>query len=263
MVTSIAVCGDSFGIGIGISNDPQKMISESFGARVAKYFEVPIKIFARSGCCNYVIYLQVKKVIEQFKTKEINPLVLITVTHHSRFVFPIENEPHHIIYDLSDVNYKIYNIFHTEEELESFLPFIPKKEPKLISETVSNFLHFNKQGLINLKKFFNKLEKKVKVLEEYFKYLYSDSIKKDYDTSLIVMMHLELKRYNIPHLILTPDDYLSNFIEQQNFLQNDWGYYSKKYPDKYSSGHCTEIGHMELAKIIIEKISQYGCKFSK
>jgi len=263
MLNSLSVCGDSFGVGVGISDDPKKIISGSFGAQVAKHYNIPLSVFARSGCCNYVIYLQVKKIIQQFKKNEINPFVLITTTHHSRFVLPITAEENYVQYDLSDVEYKLYNFFNTDEEFEDFLPFELNKEPKLVSETISNFFHFNKYKKVNLKKLFFGVGNKIDLIGNYFKQLYSDSIKHDYDMSLIVMMHLELKNCRIPHLILSPNDYLSKFIDRENFLKNDWGYYSRKYPDVYGSGHCTVQGHTELSKKIISHIDQGSYKFLK
>jgi len=76
-------------------------------------------------------------------------------------------------------------------------------------------------------------------------------------------MHLELKHRNIPHLILAPNNYFSKIIDKENFLKNDWGYYTRKYPDEYKSGHCTIDGHTELSKKIIEHMKQYGYEFSK
>jgi hypothetical protein len=256
MLDSLAVCGDSFGVGSGISNNPQEMINQSFGAVVSKNYNLPLKIFARSGCCNYVIYLQIKKIIEQYKIKKINPFVLVTTTHHSRFVISSEPEMGFVQYDLSDVDYKTYNFFDNEEDFLKFLPFTPKEQPRLVSETLSNFLHFTADKLTNLDKLFRRVKEKISFIENYYKYIYSDSVKHDYDNSLIVMMHLELKRHNIPHLILVSNQDLENYIDKKNFLLNNWGYYSRKYPDIYNSGHCTGQGHTELAQIIIEKIHQ-------
>lgn len=252
MVKEIVVCGDSFGCGSGIPLE--YCFEESFGGQVADHFNVPLNVYARSGCCNYVIYLQVKQVIEDYRAKE-KPFVLISTTNHSRFTFPVDTTLGYVNYTLADVDYDSYTPYseHTgpgrrPKPLENF------NKPKLISETVSNILYFLEQNPGNLAPLFHSIKEKLKTVELYFRDLYDDEIKQVNDTGLILLMHYELKEAGIPHLIMTPSEHRDRFIDKENFFYNNWGYYSQKYPDLYGSGHCTEAGHTEVAKKIIKRI---------
>jgi len=252
MVKEIVVCGDSFGCGSGIPLE--SCFEASFGGQVADHFNVPLNVYARSGCCNYVIYLQVKQVIEDYRAKE-KPFVLISTTNHSRFTFPVDTTLGYVNYTLADVDYDSYTPYseHTgpgrrPKPIENF------NKPKLISETVSNILYFLEQNPGNLAPLFYSIKRKIKTVELYFRDLYDDEIKQVNDTGLILLMHNELKEAGIPHLIMTPSEHRDRFIDKENFFYNNWGYYSQKYPDLYGSGHCTEVGHMEVAKKIIKRI---------
>lgn len=252
MVKEIIVCGDSFGCGSGIP--VETCFESSFGGQTAEHFNVPLNVYARSGCCNYVIYLQVKQVIEDYRAKE-KPFVLITTTNHSRFCFPIDTTSGYVNYTLADVDYNSYLPYaeHTglgrrPKPLEKF------NEPKLVSETISNVLHFLEKNANNLAKLFVKLKPKLETVKAYYRDLYDDEIKQTYDHGLILMMHHELKEAGIPHLIMSPDEYRDRHIDKENYFYNNWGYYSQKYPDIYGSGHCTEEGHLEVANKIIKRI---------
>lgn len=252
MVKEILVCGDSFGCGMGIPIE--SCFEASFGGQIAEHFSVPLNVYARSGCCNYVIYLQIQQVITDYRPKEA-PFVLVTTTNHSRFCFPIDTTQGHVGYTLADVDYDSYTPYaeHTgagrrPKPLENF------NKPKLVSETISNVMHFLEQDASNLENFFTSIKTKLETVEKYYKELYDDEIKQTYDQSLILLMHSELKEAGIPHLIMSPNEYRDRFINKENYFYNNWGYYSQKYPDLYGSGHCTEEGHMEVANKIIKRI---------
>lgn len=254
MISHLSVCGDSFGVGAGISMDPHVMFNSSFGGIVSKDLNIPLKLYARSGCCNFVIYLQVKKIIEQYRENNQLPLVLITTTHHSRFCFPIDIETNFIEYDLSDVDYLTYSPFVNKEDYKNILPFTLKESPKLISETISNVIYHTSTPGSSLANLFARISSKLSIIKRYVEYLYSDSIKLTTDHSLITIMHLELAEAGIPHLIMAYNPYHTRFVKPENFFCQDWGYYSSKYPDQYKSGHCTAAGHLETANKLIEKI---------
>lgn len=262
MVKCISVCGDSFGLGAGIDSNPTIMYDKSFGTLVADYFNLPVKIYARSGCCNFVISLQVQKIIQQFTKKIIpKPFVLITTTHHSRFSFPIEDELGLINYDLADVDYITHNVFESKSKLFEKLPFRPNDKSRLISDTLSNWLEFKKNKLQNLAKNFTMLQDKLSTVDDYFQYLYSDIIKQEYDIAMILKMHVELKSANLPHIIMSGDQNLKNYIDKENFLFNNWGHYIQKYPDSQRTGHCNQQGHREVADNLIVKINETRAMF--
>jgi hypothetical protein len=251
MVNEIVVCGDSFGCGSGIPID--SCFEASFGGQVAEYFSVPHRVYARSGCCNYIIYLQIQKVIEDYKFKE-KPFVLVTTTNHSRFTFPSDESLEGFNqYSIEDVDYYSYPPYNGTVPNKK-PPFTPNKKPKLVSETISNVLYYLKGDAPNLHYLFTNVKEKMRIIGEYYQELYDDSIKQTYDNALILMMHRCLKEAGIDHLIMSPNEYDCRFIDPMSFFYNNWGEYSKKYPDLYGSGHCTEEGHAEVANKIIERI---------
>jgi hypothetical protein len=255
MVTEVAICGDSFACGSGI--DTKYCFERSFGALVADSLDASYKIYARSGCCNYIIYLQVQKVIEDYKHKD-KPLVLISTTNHSRFTFPSDHvTKSYNNYTLEDVEYDLHEPYCDREGWHRRdIPFKPSKTPKLISETISNFLHFASGDGPNLAYLFKDVDTKFAAIKTFYEELYDDSIKQTNDTGLILMMHVMLKEAGFPHVIMSPDQHQNRFIGKENFLQNDWGVYSRKYPDKGNSGHCDERGHVEVAEKIIHHIER-------
>jgi hypothetical protein len=256
MVNEVVVCGDSFACGIGLPFN--SCFENSFGGLVAKHYNVPHTVYARSGCCNYVIYLQVKKVIEDYKYKT-KPFVLITITDHSRSAFPSDHAGQgYNNYTLEDVEYTNYEPYSGRESgIKRPLPFTPKQKPKLISETVSNILYYFSGKAPNLEYLFVNVKNKFSAIKTFYEELYDDSIKQSYDTGLILMMNAMLKEANIPHLIMTPNEHNDRFVNKENYFYNNWGHYSQKYPDAVGSGHCNEKGHKEVAEKLIKRIENY------
>ena len=255
MVTRVAVCGDSFACGVGLPL--ATAFEESFGGLVANHFNVPQEVYARSGCCNFVIYLQVKKVIEQYASKKEKPLVLITTTNHSRFIFPIGDTFDYKNYTLEDVDYLSYMPYSdVTGENRRLLPFKPHKEPLLISETISNVMWYLKHKTENLGKLFTLISDKLPAVKRYYEQLYDDSVKQTYDNALIMNMHLELKHAGFEHIIIHPQHHPVRFIDTKHLLISDWGNYSRMYPDVSGSGHCDERGHIAVSKAIISKLEQ-------
>ena len=257
MVKEVVVCGDSFGTGSGLV--PKTCFEKSFGGLVAKHYNVPHTVYARGGCCNFVIYLQVKKVIADYKWSLKKPFVLVTTTHHSRFTFPADGNTGQTTYDLSDVdylNYPPYSKFTPEEERRS-LPFKLSAQPKLVSETVSNIIYFLRGETPNLKNLFSRIGGKLNAVKHYYEELYDDEIKHCYDDGILLLAHSELKAAGFDHLIMTPEKERHKFIDEKNLFINNWGEYSQKYPDAYGSGHCDERGHAEVANKIIKRIENY------
>lgn len=255
MVNEIVVCGDSFGCGIGIPfND---CFEKSFGGQVAEHFSVPLRVYARGGCCNYVIYLQIKQVVEDYKNKK-PPFVLVTVTNPSRFSFPSDATMGYANYTLADVDYENYPPYssNTYDKIRP-TPVKQNKNPRLVSETVSNVLYYIKNKNTNLSPLFRNIQPKLNYVNIYYQSLYDEEIKHTQDNGLILLMHNLLKEAGIPHLIMTPDEDRDRFIDRKNFFYNNWGYYSQKYPDVMKSGHCTEVGHEKVAKKLIKRIQGY------
>jgi hypothetical protein len=251
MVTHIATCGDSFGCGAGLTDD--SCYEKSFAGVVAEKFNLPQRVYARSGCCNFTIYLQVKKIIEQAShDKSYRPLVLITTTFHERLIFPTDNGFKFKTPDLADVEYL------------SYVPYVDNKRPlefktntsRLSSETVSNIQHYQTGNAPNLARLFANVNKqKLNAIGQYYLYLFDTGIKKDYDEALFVTMHMMLESANLPHVIMAC--YPPLVIPAKNAMHNDWGFYSKNYPDEQGSGHCNEVGNLKVGNEVISHIEKY------
>jgi hypothetical protein len=256
MLTHLAVCGDSFGTGEGLPDDVR--YEKSFGGVVADRFDLPLKVYARSGCCNFTIYLQVKKIVEQVKSNtHYNPFVLITTTYHERMIIPIDDGFRYTRPDLADVEYLSYTPYWAAPGwIKRPMEFSPRTA-RLVTETVSNFQHFRSRGHTHLSKLFAKLrEEKIRAIEEYYLHLFDTGIKKEQDDALFVTMHLMLKKAGIPHAIMGVA--LPAVIDVENILRFDWGKYSQAYPDNMGSGHCSEEGNKCAADQIIDHIKKYN-----
>jgi hypothetical protein len=254
MVTCVAVCGDSFGCGTGLPD--LTCFEQSFAGIVASQLNLPQKVYARSGCCNFTIYLQVKKIIEQLRNNKDIPFILITTTYHERIICPIDDtnqsEP-----DLSNVEYLTYPPYNEHTHNRRSLPF-SLKETKYFSNTFSNIWHYFYKKANGISNFFEKIStEKLKALVDYYALVFDSGIKREYDEALFISMHYKLKAHNIPHLIM------GNFITPElknnhSFMEFNWGNYTQQYPDQYKSGHCNELGNELVGKKVIEHIKKYN-----
>lgn len=256
MLTHLAVCGDSFGTGEGLPDDVR--YEKSFGGAVADRFNLPLKVYARSGCCNFTIYLQVKKIVEQAAVnRQYKPFVLITTTFHERMIIPLDDGFRYTKPDLSNVEYLSYSPYWAPPDwIKRPLEF-NIKEARLVSETVSNFQHFRTGGHRHLSKLFAKLsDEKFKAIEEYYLHLFDTGIKKEQDDALFVTMHVMLKKANIPHAFMGA--FLPAIIDKENCVKFNWGEFTQAYPDSQGSGHCNEEGNRLAGEKIIDHINTYN-----
>lgn len=253
MVDCVAVCGDSFGVGSGLK--PEIAYEKFFGGLVAAELNLPLKVYARSGCCNYTIYLQVKKIIEQKHHNIHNPLVIITLTNHNRLFMPIGNtENSDERPDLSMVDYRSYDPYNvrTSPVLRP-LPFQLSGFPQFCTETLSNIDLSIVGKLPGSRRTLSLVHDKINSIKSYIVDLYHSGYKNDQDTGLVALMHLTLKKEEIPHLIMGHGLARFNFIDYKNFAQNDWGGLVKLYPDDLGTQHCNERGHEIVYNNIIQK----------
>lgn len=250
MIDCVAVCGDSFGCGEGL--DPRSCFEESFGGLIAKKLGLPLKVYARSGCCNFTIYLQVKKIIDQFNHKEHRPLVLVTLTNHSRLIFPIDSTRLSTNCDISNVDYLSYVPYSPTSEKVRPLMFEPAVPPNLLSETISNMnLCLAGNNLGYDQRFSKMIDRKWKAIKTYFEELYDDTIKREYDESLAILMHLLLREAGLPHVIMGFGRYNFRHIPDPNFVEIHWGEICQAHPDAVGSGHCDENGHLIVAERVL------------
>lgn len=252
MVNCIAVCGDSFATGAGLN--PEIAFEKSFGGLVAEELDLPLKVYARSGCCNYTIYLQVKKILEQKKEEVHNPLVLITLTNHNRLFMPIGHDFNHSeIPDLSMVDYRSYHPY----SLRYSNPLRPlhfrTNAARFCSETVSNIDLAVVGKMPGTYEFMNLIKEKTESVKSYIVDLYHSGAKEEQDAALAALMHLQLKKSHTPHIIMGQSRARFDFIDQRNFADNNWGELIQLYPDEYDSMHCNEEGHRVVKENIIKQ----------
>jgi hypothetical protein len=256
MIESVIVCGDSFATGVGLP--PEKCYEEFFGGLVAKDLNLPLRVFGRSGCCNFTIFLQVKKVIEQYKDRVIKPLVLISVTYHERYIIPIVDNITQDDLDLKYVQYKEYEPYSETSTPQRKIEFDLADEAKLMSQTLTNinqYLSGKPSGAV--KKSFDAISKqKYDSLINFITDVDNERLKYEHDNAIITKAHLLLVNNNIPHIIMPSHDLMYSHLNQKNVAIVDWGHFCKKYPDNLGSGHCDEQGHKEVFEILKPKIEE-------
>lgn len=253
---SVVVCGDSFGCGIGLS--PERAYEDYFGGLVSKELNLPLRVFARSGCCNFTIYLQVKEVIEQYKGSFKKPLVLISMTYHERYMLPISDQLTSSDLDIKNVQYLEFEPYSETSNPQRKLEFDVKKESKLSSQTLTNIMlylkdipsgsPYNSLKVIDLEKYKLFLNSKIEINDS--------EIKKEYDNAILTKAHILLKNEGIPHILMSTDLPQFLHIDQDNVAIVDWGHFCMKYPDNIGSGHCDEMGHKEVFNILLPKIEK-------
>ena len=81
MIDLLVTCGDSFACGSGLEDEDA--FERSYAGLTAKAIGVEQKVLARPGCCNFIIWLQIKYAVEKIAQTN-NPFVLITMTNAAR-----------------------------------------------------------------------------------------------------------------------------------------------------------------------------------
>lgn len=255
-ITHIAVCGDSFGVGSGMPLD--RCFEDSFGGIVASSLGIPLKVYARSGSCNFVIYLQVKKIVEQVRERNDRPLVLVSLTSHSRLIFPYDSRISGGAADLSNVDYLGYAPYHRSSVPRRKLEFIPVDQPNLTSETISNTnlaLHGNTELLKNTR-LMEISRRKWQAISIYFEEIYDNSVKMEMDVALATTMHVMLEKQGLPHVIMGLQSKDYSMIPYHHFMEVNWHEISKMHPDPLRTMHCDRLGHEMVANMILSKIHE-------
>ncbi len=249
MIKHLAVCGDSFGVGHGLP--PERQFEDSFGGLVADHYKLKHLVYARSGCCNFVIYLQVKKIIDQQKLNPFfKPFVLISTTWSERITFPLWYPRFFGTPDLSEVDYLNYDPYNKNKPHWRKLPFRTNRKHRLVSENIP--MNNGESGLEHL--YENLKAEDHNAVTLYFNHLHDPYIKEMIDYSLMSTAHHLLIKHQIPHLFLSPKKIET--VSSVNLLKHDWIEISNDYPDSVGSGHCNEQGHKITADSIIKHIEK-------
>lgn len=241
MTTHLAVCGDSFSVGHGLP--PEVQFEHSFGGIVAKHYGLKHLVYGRSGCCNFVIYLQVKKILEQTRFNPFyKPFVLVSSTWHERVTFPLNFRSLFPEPDLSQVDYLNYEPYSASSPVPRKLPFRTNNKHRLVSETLPDLNHLRSQ-----------LDPEDHTaVDMYVAHLYDPAIKEIIDYSLLTTAHRLLVKHKIPHLFISPKRI--DTIDSTNNLKKSWIKLLNKYPDCMGTGHCNEQGHRIMADSVIQHL---------
>ena len=65
-----------------------------------------------------------------------------------------------------------------------------------------------------------------------------------------------LKKHNIPICLWVGKSQFGDLLHEENYVANDWGYWSRDYPDARGTGHCDYTGHRLVHKAIWNKVEQ-------
>jgi hypothetical protein len=259
LINFVATCGDSFACGAGMPK--HENFEKSFGGLTADYLQVPQRVIARSGCCNYAIWLQVKHVVKEW-SKEGNPFVIISITNSARttwykpFAEPsVGEEP-----TIQHLNYEDYEPYskHTPEEHRRTIPV--QTDNIMQSETLQNLDSFFDSSIkATWPQMEHEPNARLKVLKDWVAGFFNFEIKQEYDNAILLNAHCLLKQAGIPHVFMGWQPDLQNLLPKENYVGVDWGWWSQRYPDPQGTGHCDEHGHREVFKQIKSKV-EVQCK---
>lgn len=251
MVDFIATCGDSFACGMGLQEF--ECFEKSFGGLAAEHLGVEQRVIARSGCCNYTIWLQVKHVVEEWAVGK-NPFVILTMTNAARTSWYKQGKEPKIgtTPTIKHLNYEDYAPYHSHTR-EHFRRPIPVETNNIMqSETLHNLESFADQKVKANWWQFDRHEPdaRIDLLRRWVADFFNFDIKNDYDNAIILKAHILLKKHNIPHVFMGWQPDLQNLMDDVNYVPVDWGYYSNRYPDSKGTGHCDRKGHQEVFELI-------------
>lgn len=215
----LGVCGDSYMASMSYDNtDLDNGYGKHFTELLAKKLKYEIITFARSGCSNQAIRLQIDEII-----KEKPDLVIIGTTSLDRLEFPICDKLYENKNGLYNIDYR--NFPNTSSEYEKFNVI----EPKLYSLTFNDLFFGNR---------FNFNEYELNTLKLYFERIYDVNWKMQQDTWIISDGLRKLIDNNINFFcinnFLNGED-LSFFGDRivYNKELNPWCYYKSDHNPKY------------------------------
>lgn len=251
-VDLLVTCGDSFACGSGLPD--ADAFEKSYAGLTAKDIGVEQKVLARPGCCNYIIWLQMKWAVENL-TKANKPFVLITMTNAARTAWykPFQNKGPGVQPSIEHLNYEAYPPYDRHTTTPRPIPV--KTDNTLQSETLSNLdTFFDAKVKARWPQFQVEPQARIKLLRDWVADFFNFEIKQEYDNAILLKGHLLLKKHNIPHLFMGWQPNFAELVSEKNYMAVDWGYWSQNYPDDRGTGHCDYQGHQYVYLEIIKKV---------
>lgn len=258
---SIAICGDSFNIGIGCRN----LDTEPYGQILAKELNKSIINLAKGSSTNFSIYLQVKHVVENL----LNDIDLVIVSHTSYDRvdwFPLDHKFTSNEITNADVNYHQYppygeSTYHVQ--IDHPMKNNPKYNGSMYTENLMGVIDYwetfrsKDKNSSYYARFKNEPKERTKTLYDYSVSIHENRINRIHSIGLMSLAHQLLKRANINHLILTNEpDYYEKFIDSVNICKLCWGQLSLEYPDDLHTLHTGPDGHKKAFDIIQTKLKE-------
>jgi hypothetical protein len=226
----LGVCGDSFMVSMSFDeNDLFNGYGCHFTEILAKKLNFDIVTFAKAGCSNQTIRLQIDEII-----KEKPDIVIIGTTNPNRVELPI--------FDLcsDDLDYysKLYNVddglynidYRNYPNISSEYHKFKDIEPRLASVTI------NESFFENEDRHFNKKDKKI--FREWYKRFFDYNWKQQQDTWVISdglrkLMYNNISFFCINEFLIQSDlDFFGDKIIVNDEL-NPWKYYTPGHNTKY------------------------------
>jgi hypothetical protein len=262
----IAICGDSFSVGIGCRD----LINEPYGQLLGKHLKRPVVNLAKGSSTHLSILLQAKYVADVWKDNI--EFCFVGNTGYDRVDwFPLKAEyntqkDNPILSNL-DVNYHQYPPYG-EYTYITQLPNPMGNEPgykgNMLTENIrgvieywENYIGKNRDCGHYYQKFVDEPNERIKTLYDYGINLMDIRITRMQSAALMTMAHNILNKAGIKHLIFSHEiDFYECSIDRKNLLYVDWGQLSLQYPDNLPSMHCNEIGQKIVYQDIINKLQE-------
>lgn len=235
-----------------------------FSEILGKMLDCKVVTFARSGCSNFAIRLQIDEIIKH------NPhYIIIGTTTPDRFEVPINDLTVSNPWDkwsnsqFNPIN-GLYNVHYTSFENQSVNHKGFKKiTPTIYSQSLTGAVGTNEENIWITPK--DTLSKEMTgVIRDYFQYMYDMELKLLQDTWIISEGTYKLLSMNIDFSLITPQingnyfSHCSDRIIENGHILNPWTHYEM---DKSSNNsfHVSDQRSAILAELWYEKLKD---KFS-
>lgn len=263
------VCGDSW-----FTTDPENQL-QSVAGQLADRHNLQLTSFARVGCSNFAIALQVNQAIKHIELLRSPPksnLVIVGATTPDRIELPIIDKS---IWDKLKqffdwkgwFHYQpgvylrrrgLANVKYARKDLSTHHSFLT--EPTIISESINN-LAFNESGA---KEAYGLDQERIDALKLYMVNLYDTYVKRQYDSWIISDAVRRLKDAGIPFLVYTAALYDGEYIEditwapRENLIMpEDFDYYSLPISGA-SMSHLDTHESGVFANYLTDRMKQLG-----
>lgn len=263
------VCGDSW-----FTTDPNNR-TQSFAGRLCSDYGMQLHSFARVGCSNFAIALQVDQAIkhaQHFKPPFDTPAILIGPTTPDRIELPIIDDS---IWAKTreffswrgwfDYQPGVYikrrglaNVKYGRNDLSTQNDFL--KDPTIISESLNN-LAFDESGA---KEAYQLDTERKDALKSYMVNLYDTYVKRQYDSWIISDAIRRVQAAGIPYLVYTAALYDGDYIDdlawvprENLILAEEFNYYKLKISGA-SMSHLDTLESKQMADYYADRLKQLG-----